>query len=195
MNIKKAVYILFITIASCTTENERKEDIGNKTLISSDYLRIGDELICKNIKSNAMLIYAKSNNQYIKVENQLWPESIQETYNLLQDSVVKVYIEVPYSESGDWNNTFTYYYDINGNLRASKVVSSFFNSNCYEGALTETVLSFFNSQHKLDSNAYTLVDDKGNSISDTSKCVFNYRLAVQSYHSYSEIPLLKATKR
>jgi len=191
MNRISIIYIVLLLLASCAG-NSNNVETSEKQITSENYLMLGDSLVNRSIRENKVIVYVKTDGKYTKVKDNKWPDEIETTYNVITDSIVRIYIEVPYSESGDWNNTYTYYYDSEGLLRVSKVVSTFFNSICYDGVLTETTVKIYDKNCKVLSNSYSLVDDKMNAIKDASKCVFNYRDSIPLYTAFKEIPLIQS---
>lgn len=67
--------------------------------------------------------------------------------------------ETPVSESGDWYNTYTHYFDENGNTIAFKRYSGFFNG-C-PGLAKETSFYYFDHDGILVRKDYQLVDRDG----------------------------------
>jgi hypothetical protein len=186
----RITYILLLLILCCK-ENRKRVEASNKQYSPEDYLMIGDSLVSRNIQENRVIVYVKSEGEYMKITDNKWPDKIEDSYNVIIDSNMKVYIEIPYIESGDWNNIYTYYYDKNGVLRVSKFISTFFNSVCYEGALTETTVKFYDINSKTLSTTYSLKNDKKQTVTDSSNCVFNYREDIPIYFTFDEIPLLR----
>lgn len=164
---------------------QKKENYSD-SIYTLTLLRKGDSLL-ENISKKEIKIYVLTSQRLLKVINLKWPkvDSIETTFNLIEENRKPfVYIEVPYSESGDWNNTYTYYFDTIGNTRVVKIVSSFFNSECVEGVLTEETIFLYDMNFNKISTMYKIYDEKGNAIKDTSKCVFNYRFEFPLYKNY-----------
>ncbi len=187
----KKVAIAFVLIFGLSAFNCRNKQAGSGNPESVNYLKIGDSLIKTGIKDSNIVTYVKTKGQFKKVEHSAWPDDVDETYNLISNNIVKVYIQIPYSESGDWNNEYTYYYDKENNLRVLKMYSGFFNNMCSDIA-KETKIIYYNKKHDVDSSSYTLVDENGKPIKDTSKCQFPYRDKEILYVSYKDVPLIKA---
>jgi hypothetical protein len=162
------------------------------SLFALNLIKEGDSLI-KNINRKDIEIYVQNQKGIVKVINENWPENIEKTINLIKKDLKPIiYIEIPYSESGDWNNIYKYYFDKNGNTRAIKVTSSFFNSQCISGALTEETEYLFDDSFKAITTIYNIHDDNGNIVRDTSKCTFNYRFDFPKYIKLSQIPLFSS---
>lgn len=198
--------VMSALLFGCGDSSSRKSDVVNSDLLekkewtadslfSADLLRNGDSLI-KSIDRKDIEVYVQTPKGIVKVTNGSWPDAIEKTYNLInKENKPLVYIEVPYSESGDWNNTYTYYFDKNGKTRAMKIVSSFFNSQCVDGALTEETRYLYDQVFNVISKAYNLHDEEGKTIQDTSKCIFNYHFEYPVYEKSSQVPLLDYLKR
>jgi hypothetical protein len=79
-----------------------------------------------------------------------WPDATVESFGIRTDNlgrVVSVY-ETPFSQSGDWNNEYTYYFDTLGTTLIFQRRSSFF-SGCQEGSARETSVAYLGSGGRL----------------------------------------------
>ncbi|MEI8279747.1 MAG: hypothetical protein WCG87_08270 [Bacteroidota bacterium] len=171
-----------------------KEDKRNDSVYSISICKKGDSLL-KNTSKSDIDVYVRTKKKIIKINNGNWPESIEITYNFIQQLQKPIlFLEIPFSESGDWNNVYIYYFDSMGHTRAIKIVSSFFNSICVNGPLIEETVFLYDAKFNQVSKTYKLHDDKGNPIADTSKCIFNYRFDFPIYKSYSLTPLYQIQK-
>jgi hypothetical protein len=103
-----------------------------------------------------------------------WPELTVTSYIALthDDGTVAAFQEVPVSESGDWFNTYTHYYDKQGNTIAFRRFSSFFNG-CPDSPANETS-TYYYENHRLIAKDYSLKGDK-NKVIKADKCDFMYR--------------------
>lgn len=152
-------------------------------------------LYCDNLfESNALqiLTYAVVNRKQspMKVKDlEDWADKEYESFvNVIKkNGNVIAYIESPYSESGDWNNVHSYYFDSKGNLLAQRRFSNFYNSVCVDGLLTETSINFY-KDGKVILSENEIKDNNGNVLQDTSSCVFNYRFEVPIYERLADIP-------
>ena len=201
-NMKKYIFyfLLHLTFVGCNNKLNtssssnnnlltQKKENNSDSLYSSELLKIGDSLLEKMPKKD-IKIYVQTPHRLLKVINENWPKNIETTYNLIEEKNRPfIYIEVPYSESGDWNNTYTYYFDTSGNTRVIKIVSIFFNSVCLQDALTEETIFLYDTKFNEISKIYKLYDDEGKPVKDTSKCVFNYRFEFPLYKNYYSSPL------
>ena len=152
-------------------------------------LKKGDSLL-KIIPKKDIKVYVQTAQKILTVLNENFPDSVDLTYNLLeQNNKPFVYIEIPYSESGDWFNRYIYYFDTIGDTRVIKIISSFFNSECVADVLTEETTLLYNSNFNEILKIYKIYDDKGNPVKDTTKCIFNYRFEYPLYSNYSKSPL------
>ncbi len=93
------------------------------------------------------------------------------------DNIIISFSEVPISESGDWHNTYTHYFDENGNTIIFKRYSGFFNG-C-PGLSKETSIYYFDQNGILLKKEYELINGEGRQISSKDCDVFMYR------HDYS----------
>jgi hypothetical protein len=98
-------------------------------------------------------------------------------------------IKIPYIESGDFKNIYTYYFDDSLDVNAIKFQSTFFDSQCVEGALTKEIIAYLNL-NKIENKKILYYDNSGNIIEDTTKCINNYELDERiKYKSFYETPL------
>jgi len=122
------------------------------------------------------------------------PENYLATYNLYYNNSGKLVLfkEVQNSESGDFSNVYTYYFDENGKTSSFKITSSFFGSDCEleESTITEETVKYYNSDFKQIKTDYKIENENGKSI-DTTRCIFNYRFNYNVYSSINSIPSLK----
>ena len=90
----------------------------------------------KQVLNGNFKIYCKVNkNKILQVKDTAnWPENVEITYNLLLDSIGNLikYVEIPTSESGDWNLELSYYFNKNGNLQKFVYSLSAFANECTE---------------------------------------------------------------
>lgn len=116
-----------------------------------------------------------------------WPEETTTSYIALlrDDGIVSAFQEVPTSESGDWNNSYTHYFDEHGDTVAFRRMSNFFNGGCAE-VVAETSTYYYRA-HELIAKHYDIVDGQGKKL-DPGKCEFPY------HHDYVIHPTLMALR-
>jgi hypothetical protein len=169
------LFIIFsISVYSCkpktnsTVQADSPESLkGKKDHIDSIF----------RLKNNNLTVLVKVPNKpgLVEVKNENWPEEVETTYNLLKDPSgnVILFLESPYSESGDWNITFAHYFDVDGKTFAFTRQTNYFNSICTEGVAYETVTEFYDKAFAKEKTDYKLVDTSGH-VLDKSKCEFPY---------------------
>ena len=178
----RSLIIIFLFI-SCTVQSQLSVD-ETKSLIT-----YCDDLV--KSKSNQIQTYISFNEQQPpeKILNlNATDESYESFLKVIKiDGEIRLYETSPYSESGDWNNVYSYYFDIKGNIIALRKESSFFNSVCDDGVLTETSLDYY-IEGNIILSEYELINDKGIVPEDTTLCVFNYRFDGPIFTSVKDIP-------
>jgi hypothetical protein len=113
----------------------------------------------------------------VKVVNDKYPDEVETTYNLLMDDNGNIIytVEIPFSDSGDWDISYKSYFDKNGRLFAFEREAGFFNSQCTKndvGAAHEKLTRYYNGSQPVDSIYQLVGDDKKPLIK--SKCTFYY---------------------
>lgn len=119
--------------------------------------------------------YQVPSGTIVKVLNsKSWPENTVTSYIVLmrENGTIAAFQQVPVSESGDWFNTYTHYYDEKGNTIAFQRHSSFFNG-CPDSPSNETS-TYYYQEHRLVSKDYSLKGNNNRTL-DTVKCDFMYR--------------------
>lgn len=176
---------LFIFVG-CKSENRHKQTIDWQT-----YKNIADSILHTISDQNVKF--------FIKLENETYKQvvdiaKLDENYmtfiKVVVTSKVKIYIEEPYSESGDWNNEYVYVFNQSGKLKLFIRKSSFFNSNCSDGVVMEKEI-FTVEDGKLIKENYEIFDENKIAIKDTTNCIFNYRFKYPVYLDYFEIPVVE----
>lgn len=130
--------------------------------------------------------YLVPSNRVVRVaSSDSWPDETVTSYILLirEDNSVAAFMESPVSESGDWGNSYTHYFDAQGNTVAFERSSSFF-IGCPSESATETSTYYYQNS-KLIAKDYTLKDNKEKAISP-SKCEFMYRHDYVIRHNWLE---------
>ncbi len=116
-----------------------------------------------------------------------WPDNTVDSYLVLLNrtgSVIAFEVS-PISESGDWSNTYTHYFDEKGNTIAFKRYSGFF-MGCPAGVSKETSIYYYDQKHQLIQKEYTLVDGDGKTI-NPKECEFMYRHDYKIYKSWNDL--------
>lgn len=174
--------LLIIGIVALSCNSDKIDKSKNSSAVGIDNPEIQrlqkkqvDSIFRLNRKNLTILVKIPGKSNLVEVRNENWPEEIETTYNLLKDETGKVilFIESPYSESGDWNITYAHYFDNAGRTFAFTRQTNFFNSICTEGVAYETITEYYNSQFVKQSNEYKLVDTSGHPL-NKSKCQFPY---------------------
>lgn len=126
---------------------------------------------------NKLIVYAKlvGSDEPILIKNGNFPDNVEISYNILKDSLghIVTVSEFPLSESGDWDITFTHYFDKDGKTFAFDRQTNFFNSICTSGVAYETRIEFYDSDFKTLNKVYKLIDEKGMTLQKNS-CQFPY---------------------
>jgi hypothetical protein len=122
-----------------------------------------------------VLVKLADNDELVRVTNEEFPEDIETTFNIFEDSLGQVITisEFPFSRSGDWYISLTHYFDKDERTFAFEKQTNFFNSICTDGAAYETKTEFYNSDFQLIDKEYKLVD-KENKPLQMDSCGFPY---------------------
>ncbi len=184
MKISITIIIICISIIS-PVFNLKKQYKTNQQFLIGQPIKFSlwrkdsiDKLVKRAIRTKSknlkVLVKVKGKNKLVKVEGTNWPENIEYTYNLIEDTVnnCTFILATPFSESGDWDVTYAYYFD-RGKLFAFERKTGFFNSECTDDAAHETICYFYNNDFKQVKKTYKLTDRNGKNLVK-SKCVFNY---------------------
>jgi hypothetical protein len=185
--------LLVLTSCSKRNQSERREQTDTTTSIqvnSAGILQLSsppnsvdgiDKWVAaidssSRVDTNHFLIFVRLNktDSIVQVFRREWPEDIATTYNIYLGPEQKIlkFVEVPFSESGDWAVRFIHYFDASGRTRLFVYTGSFFNSVCTE-VLRERKESYFDTSFtKLRS--VSGVYDKDWKPIDSTGCVFNY---------------------
>jgi len=128
-------------------------------------------------RKGTFLVFAKQEDSLVPVQifGTDFPENIATTYNILKDRSGKIVriSEMPYSETGDWQIIYNYYFDTLEKTFAFEKQTDFFNSLCTPGIAHEKETIFYDSNfQKLDS-AFSLVDENYHRLKKDS-CDFPY---------------------
>ena len=146
------------------TSNTTLQSLSNpKTLnLLKNKKRNIDTLFAQNTKKLIVLVKLADQDELAIVNNGDFPENVETTFNILKDSlghIIRI-SEFPFSESGDWDITFSHYYDENGKTFAFERKTNFFNSVCTDGVAFETKTEFYDINFKSINKIYNLIDEK-----------------------------------
>ncbi len=133
-------------------------------------------------------LYARieENRPLVPVKDTLsWPAQLDASFSVLRDDSgrVRQLFESPFSESGDWDNEYTHYFDEQGRLIEFERYSGFFNG-CPGGLAKETMKRFYSPSLRLLKQTYDLKDQNGAAI-DSSSCEFMYRFPYAIFPTWS----------
>ena len=122
---------------------------------------------------------------YVKDINS-WPDLTVTSYIVLlrKDGSVSAVQEVPTSESGDWSNSYTHYYDESGKTIAFERYSGFFNGCPHSPAKERS--HYYLDKKEIIAKDYSLVGNN-NKVLKASDCEgFPYRHEYTIYHTLKE---------
>jgi hypothetical protein len=116
-----------------------------------------------------------------------WPDDTVNSYLVLLDESASVvaFEDTPSSESGDWSNTYTHYFDTKGTTIAFKRYSGFF-MGCPASVSKETSVYYYDEKHQLIQKEYTLVNEEGAPV-NPKECDFMYRHKYKIYSNWNEL--------
>ncbi len=116
-----------------------------------------------------------------------WPNYTTTSLVIYRDSHgnIKAIEEVPVSQSGDWYNTYTHYFDKDGRTIGFKRYSGFF-IGCPASPAKETSVYLFDGSQNLIYKDYLLTDADGNKINPRDCEVFMYRYKYSIFASVNE---------
>lgn len=178
------IMFIMVFLWSCGAKSQ------NTTNQAKELMAYCDNLFDSNISQIYTYVVIDRERPPVKVVDiDKWADKKYESFiNVIKKEGVKVaYIESPYSESGDWNNVYSYYYNLEGTLIAFRRSSNFYNSVCVDGALTEIRTDFYD-KGDISFSVEELMDNEGNVVIDDSSCEFNYRFEVPMYYEAKKIP-------
>lgn len=188
----KLLFLCSLWLFQCKSsiEWEVKHEIKDPSL--KDIVEKADSLFKEK---EGLIVYVKlyGSEDLIEVKDyNKWPDDIEITYNvLIYDDKPLLYKEIPYIESGDFKNIYTYYFDESLNVVATKFISIFFDSGCVEGALSKEVVRYYQEERMID-ETIAYYDTNQNTVEDPSKCSENYELNLNlEYYNYSDTPIAK----
>jgi hypothetical protein len=151
-----------------------------------------DKRLLKDKKHLFVFVKVKGKKELVGIKNEKntkWPaeELTEVSYNVFKDSIGKVVMiaKMPFSESGDWDVSYVYYFDSFGKIFAFERISGFFNSICTDDAAHETLARYFDKNLKQINQTYKLTDSKKKPLNKL-KCTFPYNFAYEIYPSVEE---------
>lgn len=149
-----------------------------------------DSLLSSRDFQKIKVIVKLTNGKFeVMKDTSSWPDNIEETFNIVYNTRLKpiLFKEVISGISGDFTNTYSYYFSDSGSTIAMNRISSFFNSNCTKNEpLTESQTFYYDSNFDLIKKNYRLFDSKNMNV-DSSKCIFNYRFDYKILKSYKNL--------
>jgi len=153
--------------------------------------------VLKNGKYPQLRVFAEVEDaptKYIEIEDlDNWPENTVTSINVVYDEKQKpvAYKEIISSGSGDCSNSYCTYFSKNGEIKAFKRTSFFFNDICGEGPISEKNWFYFDKKLNKIYEKYELLDGSGIPIDSTKCgeiiCRFDYKV----YKTFSRTPLVK----
>jgi serine/threonine protein kinase len=159
MNLK-IIILLLLSIASFLAQEKDISLIKSVDNIVSTSDSLRDNNFCE------LRAFVKTSNSDIPAEIfdfENWPENIIETYNIFTDSnkTPVIFIVFPYSESGDWSLTHSFYFDSSGKTVFYQYYLGFFNSICTE-VMRKYIQIYFNDNFELITKIENYEDENNN---------------------------------
>lgn len=181
--------LIFLLTTSISCKSGQTQD---ETINWQEYEKIIDSVLHSTPIQDMKLFVKLQNETYKQVFDvtRIEEEKYVSIIKVIITSKIRLYIEEPFSESGDWNNEYVYVFNETGKLKILIRKSSFFNSVCTDKILTEKEI-FVNEAGSLIKRDYEIFDENGIVITDTTNCIFNYRFNYPVYTDYFEIPVIK----
>lgn len=185
----KLMCLIFLLTTSISCKSGQTQD---ETINWQEYEKIIDSVLHSTPIQDMKLFVKLQNETYKQVFDvtRIEEEKYVSIIKVIITSKIRLYIEEPFSESGDWNNEYVYVFNETGKLKILIRKSSFFNSVCTDKILTEKEI-FVNEAGSLIKRDYEIFDENGIVITDTTNCIFNYRFNYPVYTDYFEIPVIK----
>jgi hypothetical protein len=150
-----SILFLLLSISSCgqgtLTHNREKERVEIENQITTDKNKL------------IILVKVKGQADLKKVIDQNWPDDIESTYNILKNQRGQIiYLgEFPTSQSGDWTLGLKHYFGDNGKLISFEKRLSYFNEDCTDGAVIETIIELYDNDFKVIKTTKTQTDHEG----------------------------------
>ncbi|UXE67272.1 MAG: hypothetical protein KA713_01310 [Chryseotalea sp. WA131a] len=183
MRYTTIIFIAFLTF-SCgqrtLTDQLEKERIEIENKIANDKNKL------------VVLVKVTGQTDLIKVIEQNWPDDIETTYNILKNQRGQIiYLgEFPTSESGDWSLGLKHYFGDNGKLIAFEKRLSYFNVDCTDGAVIETIIELYDNDFKVAKTSKTQTDNNGKELK-VKDCEHAYNWDIDKRGTVTELVQLK----
>jgi len=146
------------------------------------------------IKTDKLIILVKVHGQaeLKKVINQNWPDDIETTYNIFKNEQGQIiYLgEFPTSQSGDWTLGLKHYFGDNGKLISFEKRLSYFDEDCTDGAVIETIIELYDNDFKVIKTTKTQTDNNGGELK-VKDCGHPYNWTFDKRGTVNELVQLK----
>ena len=148
-----------------------------------------EEKITSNKDDQIVLVRIVGQEKLVVVKDKNWPDDIETTFNILKNSSGQIiYIgEFPTSQSGDWTLDLKHFFNEQGETFAFEKRLVFFNDECGDGVVIETLTDFFTKGFKRIGTLRQLRDGKDNPITDLESCSDPYQWPIEKKGSVSEL--------
>jgi hypothetical protein len=178
------ILFLLLSISSCgqvtLTDQREREKVEIDKQITTDK----DKLI--------ILVKVTGQTDLIKVIDQNWPDDLETTYNIFKNNRGQIiYLgEFPTSQSGDWTLGLKHYFGDNGKLLAFEKRLSYFNEDCTDGAVIETIIELYDNDFKVIKTTKIQTDNKGKELK-VKDCGHAYNWDIDKRGTVNELVQLK----
>jgi hypothetical protein len=178
------ILFLLLSISSCgqgtLTDQLEREKLEIERQVTTDK----DKLM--------ILVKVKGQSDLKKVIDHNWPYDIETTYNILKSNRGQIiYLgEFPTSQSGDWTLGLKHYFGVNGKLIAFEKSLSYFNEDCTDGAVIETIIELYDNDFKVIKTTKIQTDNKGKELK-VKDCGHAYNWDIDKRGTVNELVQLK----
>ena len=178
------ILFLLLSISSCGQATLADQREREKLEIDRQVTTDKDKLI--------ILVKVTGQTDLEKVIDQNWPDDIETTYNIFKNNRGQIiYLgEFPTSQSGDWTLGLKHYFGDNGKLIAFEKRLSYFNENCTDGAVIETIIELYDNDFKVIKTTKTQTDNKGRELK-VKDCGHAYNWTFDKRGTVNELVQLK----
>lgn len=178
------ILFLLLAISSCGQGTITDQRENERLQIAKQLTTDQDKLI--------ILVKVKGQADLKRVNNQEWPDDIETTYNILKNQRGQIiYLgEFPTSQSGDWTLGLKHYFGDNGKLIAFEMRLSYFNEDCTDGAVVETIIELYDNNFKVIKTTKTQTDNKGGELK-VKDCGHAYNWTFDKRETVNELVQLK----
>jgi len=154
-----------------------------------------EEQIKLNKKDIVVFVKVKGQPMPQRVINEQWPESIESTYNILKNDLGQIiyFAEFPKSESSDLVFEIKHFFNNKGQTISIETRQSFFNKDCGNGPITETLTDLYLNNFRLHGTVRQLRDSKDNGVSG-SICNNPNKRTIDKKATAQELASLKKIK-